>query len=252
MLDMLKGFLFFAVLVAIALSGSTAFNKSGGFSVYGYGQPWALYVLAAVLAAWIIIWARAVRDRASEIEGWLKLAERDLNGQLSSGMEHGGRKGKVAERAQWSAMAASPGRQTFEAGYRTPAHDLIDLNEKDLAAKGAAMGRAAYTASLFRELYEGSVESAQRRIEADVKNSGNIPYVAPGIRDLIGFDLFDREAGFPIGAGVIDGELKHVAKHLGFPSRDLRMVSTSATGERTALRGNDVLLALTQQRAPPD
>jgi hypothetical protein len=163
-------------------------------------------------------------------------------------MEHGGRKGKAVERSEWNRMAVSPAIQIFTAGYRTPAHDLIDLNEKDLAGKGAAMGRASTTAMLFRELYEGGVKTAQSRILAEVRNSGNLPYVAPGIAELIGFDKFNKENGFPKDAGVNDDDLEVAVKRGGFPTQNLIMVKTNASGQRTALRGNEVLLDLTQQK----
>jgi hypothetical protein len=147
-------------------------------------------------------------------------------------------------------MATTPKKQVFNAGYRTPFHDLIGWNETDLASKGSAMGKASATAFIFRELYEGSIATAQSKIVAELKNGGSVPYIAPGIREIIGFDQFDNNLGFPPGAGVDGDDLKRVIKRFGFPSQDLLMVSTSPTGARTATRGYEVLINLTQQKAP--
>ena len=109
-------------------------------------------------------------------------------------------------RAKWpsarigAAWQAPADIQIFETGYRTPAHDIIQWNENDLAGKGTVMGKATVTALLFRELYEGSVGTAQSRIKAEVKNNGgNLPYLAPGIRELVGIDKF-RDGEFEEGS----------------------------------------------------
>ena len=68
-----------------------------------------------------------------------------------------------------------------------------------------AMGRARFTAFLLRELYEGNVENARLKIFNEVANGGK-PYIAPGIRQMVGYDRFDvndvRYNGFPPDASV--------------------------------------------------
>ena len=68
-----------------------------------------------------------------------------------------------------------------------------------------AMGRARFTAFLLRELYEGNVKNAQFKIFNEVANGGK-PYIAPGIRQIVGYDQFDvndvKNNGFPSDAGV--------------------------------------------------
>ncbi len=242
----LAGLLIFAAMVAIPLVADKVLHGAVP------GQAWSIVaaiLLSAIAFAVGLPWYWAICDRYDDIESCLKRAERDLNTLLATGQEHGGRKGKVVERAEWNRMARSPGTQIFNAGYRTPAHDLIDWNEKDLAGKGTAMGKATATALLFRELYEGSVETAQSRIVAEVKNGASVPYIAPGLRELIGFDKFDPvNVCFEDGAGADSDDLQLVAKRRRFPSDNLIMVKTNAAGVRTALYGNAVLIDLTEQK----
>ncbi len=56
------------------------------------------------------------------------------------------------------------------------------------------MGKASMTAVLLRELYQGSPGRAQKKVAGEIKGGGT-PFVAPGIRELIGFDMFDAMKG---------------------------------------------------------
>jgi hypothetical protein len=215
----------------------------------GIPEAAVLLLLALPAAGFAIYLYSKEQDKLAEIQGHLKRAERDMNALLASGMEHGGRKGKAVERSEWNMMTVTSAPQTFNPGYRTPAHDLIDLNEKDLAGKGATMGKASATALLFRELYEGGIGAARSRIEAEAGNGSNPPYIAPGISELIGFKSFDKAKGsFGEGPKYTGDDLELAVKLGGFPTQNLIMVKTNAKGERTALRGYDVLLDLTQQK----
>jgi hypothetical protein len=253
MSNVVKALLIFALMLVIPVIADNLLHSRPDVPLPALQWPRVpesavLLLLAIPATAFAIYLYAKEQDRLKHIQSCLNRAERDLNSQLSSGMEHGGRKGFAVERSEWNRMTVSPAIQIFNAGYRTPAHDLADLNEKDLAGKRGAMGKASATAMLFRELYEGSVATAQSRVMAEVRNSGNVPYIAPGISELIGFDKFDKEKGFPKGAGVNWEDLELAVKIGGFPTQNLIMVKTNAAGERTALRGNEVLLDLTQQK----
>ena len=67
------------------------------------------------------------------------------------------------------------------------------------------MGKVRMTAFLLRELYEGNVKNAQLKIFNEIANGGK-PYIAPGIRQIVGYDQFDvndvKKNGFPPDAGV--------------------------------------------------
>jgi hypothetical protein len=185
-------------------------------------------------------------------EAWVAtcftLAERDFNNNLSSGLEHGGRKGRAAERREWNEMAVPPRIQVNKDGYRTATHDLIAANEQELKGKGAAIGKAAATAFLLRELYEGNVDAAQSKIFADTLNSGGtLPYIAPGIYELVGFDKFDPKTGFPPNAGIPRWLLLRVVRSWHYP-REILMVKTDSSGKRFPVKGLDAISELTQQQ----
>ncbi len=249
MLKGAKAFLLFAAMVFIPIVADNFLHAKPDVPLgLGLGSEWALEVL--VLAAALIAglyWYWLTSNRLEFIESCLRRAERDLNNLLKSANEHGGRKEKAGERLGWSRMIRAPGVQVFGDGYRSPVHDLIDANEKDLAAKGSVTAKAGTTAMLLRELCEGSVGTAQSRVLAEFINGGTLPYVSPGIAELIGFNQFDQETGFPAGAGVDSDELEWVVKRVGFPTEDLISVKTNAEGKKTERRGKEVLLDLTRQ-----
>ncbi len=244
MLKGLKALFLFAAMVAIPIVADNALHRRPDLPLQIHVGPWSgiglvLFVAAALIAGMIhLVYSYY---RLDQIADWLRLAERDFNFSIYSGYDHGGRKGKVAERAEWNRMALTPGFQVFNAGYRTVAHEAFELNEKDLASKGAAMGKACTTAFLLRHLYEGDVEVAQAKVFADEKNGGS-PYIAPGIRELIGYDKFDKDNGFPDGAGVGWFELKTTVLLWRFP-RHIRI----ERAPNDTIRGWAVIREMTQQ-----
>jgi hypothetical protein len=176
----------------------------------------------------------------------LLTAERDLNWLLSGALQHDGRKSKVAERREWNQLAELPALQINAPGYRSIAHDLVEANEKELSGKSAAIGKAAITAYLLRELYEGDVRAAQMKIFADTRNNdGTPPYIAPGVYELVGFSRFNTQLGFPRYAGVEPRLLRRVVRKGRFP-RDIRMTKTDETGAKSIRDQMDTLAQLTQ------
>jgi hypothetical protein len=201
-------------------------------------------ILLALLAAYAIVeWF--VWERKTQIAAWLNLAERDLNNNLSSGLEHGGRKDIVAQRSEW--VAGYPLIQVSGLGHRTVAEEMVLLNETDRANKGNAMSRATITAFLLRELYEGNVETAQSKIWAEVVNTGKPPYIAPGIYELVGYAKFDEKTGFPRYSGVSPTMLKRVVRERGYPL-NIQIIKADPAGKRFRIRGMEVLQELTQQK----
>lgn len=207
-------------------------------------------LIMVLLAGYVYV--KIIKYRHFLQERWvarcLQAAERDLNNLLSGGLSHAGRLDKVKERREWNEMAALPQIQINTQGYRSIAHDLAATNERELAGKGTTMGRAAITAYLLRELYEGNVEAAQIKIFGYTRNSDDKkpPYIAPGIYELVGFAQFDRDNGFPPGAGVNEWLLRRVVRQWGFP-RDIRMIQTDPTGEKSFRSPMDALAQLVQQ-----
>lgn len=246
-----QAFLIFAAMVAVPIAADRLLRKNSdsSFKELG-GLAWALAAIVGTIVLVILgYWYFEVKDRLDSIASCLKRAERDMNALLASAMEHGGRKGAVKERAEWHQMVQPAGNQIFNEGYRTPAHDIIEWNEKDRISKGTAAGKASATAFIFRELYEGSIGTARAKIEADIRNGGSAPYLAPGFREIIGTHKYDKDNDkFTWEGGKDSDELEYVVKHRKFPTQNLVMVKTNAAGERKELRGYDVLRDLTQQK----
>jgi hypothetical protein len=209
-------------------------------------QIWLLILAALLFGFWYLRYE--IGNQEIAVERWLTLAEREFNNLVNSGLSHGGRKDKVEERAEWNNMARIPkGMQINAETYRSPAHFLIELNEKDIASKGTAMGRATNIAFLLRFLYEGDVRAAQAKIFVDARNNDwKVDYMAPGVYELVGFDKFKPETGFPPDAGVERWLLRRVVRARGFP-RDIRMIQTDKSGRRTVRYGTDALVELVQQ-----
>jgi hypothetical protein len=141
-----------------------------------------------------------------EIADWFTLAEREMNSLLRSWS--GGylnRKEHVKERADWLQMIPiTEDPATFADIYKK----FFDLNQDALTSggpQGAAMGKVRMTAFLLREIYEGNVNNAQLKIFNEFANGGK-PYIAPGIRQMVGYDRFDvndvRNNGFPPDVSV--------------------------------------------------
>lgn len=223
-----------------------------------------LILLVLLIAFGIVEWF--IHQRKDRIAILLTLAERDLNNLLNGGLEHGGRKGKVAERRDWAQTFLPPipptlppaslpsysgfpiyGNFGTSEGFRSAAQELITANEKDLAGKGATMGKASITAFLLRELYEANVKAAQSKIFTETLNNGGTPpYIAPGIYELVGFARFDKEKGFPPGSGVEAWLLERVVRERAYP-RDIQIVKTDPAGRKYRIEGDAVLRDLLQQ-----
>ena len=173
-----------------------------------------------------------------QISEWLTLAEREMNAQLrgwGGGFATPARQGMVRERAEWLSMIQD-GKTDVADIYK----QFFDLNQSDLAsggAQGAAMGRARFTAFLLREIYEGNVRNAQLKIYNEIKNGGK-PFIAPGIRQIVGYDKFDpsdvKNNGFPPDAGVdwfpvmLTVKLYHHPRHIIMVKPDKTVVENWA------------------------
>ncbi len=191
-----------------------------------------LIVLILILLAAFVAVRYVIFLQEEKVARCLILAERDFNNLISGGMSHGGRLERVAERREWNRLADLPTIQINTDGYRSVAHELVAANEKELGGKGSTMGKASITAFLLRELYQGLVDNAQIKIAAEMRNSGSLPYVAPGIDQLVGLDKFNTVTmTFPPDAGVEPWLLRRVVRNWGFP-REILMVQILPSGER--------------------
>jgi hypothetical protein len=229
MLKVLKGCGIFAAMAAVPILADNLISKRPDIPLFA-GFSWPLTLLPVIMVfAIIVIVVFAIilvtkafwkfEEEIAGIQGNLKLAERELTKYLADSWDQAGRKGRVEERAQWAAMAhptvvhivknadgtpmaVDPAKwgptttpsftQVYNEGYRTVAHEAFELNRADMANRGATMGKASMTALLLRELYQGSPGRALKKISGEFK-SGGTPFVAPGIRELLDFDKFDKD-----------------------------------------------------------
>lgn len=212
-------------------------------------QYTAVEIIFAIVVVLLIVFAIVefiIYKQGEWVAERLILAERDFNRLIAGGMDHTGRKGRVAERREWNEMFRPGEVEVNKEGFKTIVHELIAENEKELSGKGETMTKASITAFLLKELYEANVETAQAKIFADTINAdGKPPYIAPGIYELVGFDKFDPKTGFPPHAGVNKYLLRRVIKNWNFP-REIRMIQT--TGDEKRFRDPiDALNQLIQQ-----
>jgi len=152
------------------------------------------------------------------------------------------RKALVKERAEWLSMIASD-----NADLPNIYKQFFELNQEDLISggpQGAALGKARFTAYLLREIYEGNVKNAQNKIEVETRADGSPPFVALGVRELVGFDKFDR-GSFPPGAGVSWLPLMMAVKLYRHP-RNIIMVRP----DKTVAYNHEVIDELTRQLRP--
>lgn len=220
-------------------------------SVFTFGNETlnTLAVIALVLAVGFAVVEYIIYKKCKKIAAYLTLAERDFNALVASGLGHGGRRERVAERREWNEMVNPVAVNVLGEKYRTVAHELIAANEKELGGKGATMGKATITAFLLRELYNGNVRNAQIKIIAETRNNDErkTPYIAPGIDVLVGFHKFDKkELRFEPGAGVDKWLLKRVVKDWNFP-REIRWIKTDSDGSKVFREPMDALGQLYQQ-----
>lgn len=239
----LKAIAIFLVMLAVPIIADNFIHERPDLPLFGPSQrPWLMVFLMILAAAGIPATISAYWKFEEEIlgiESWLKLAERELLKLINDGWDQSGRHAKVKERAEWNAMAQTPFIQILKEGYRTVAHEAFELNRQDMVSRGATMGKAAMTATLLRELYQGSVGRAKLKVTGEQKNGGT-PFIAPGIRELIGFD----NPNFPGEGGVNWLKLTLAVEHGQFP-RQLMIVDKTRIME-----GWEVIMQLTQQRPP--
>ena len=205
------------------------------FSYSGFG------VVVLLLIGFILVLIFYM-PQTYDIADWLTLAERDMNANLrgwGGGLSADARKKMVEERANWLSVIPDGTPDVYKL--------FFELNQKDLESGGGpapAGGKARFTAFLLRELYEGNVRNAQLKIFNEVLSGGK-PYIAPGIRQIVGYDQFDDKKGFPAGAGVGWFPLMLTVKLNRFP-RDIIMVKP----DKTVVENWAVINELNQQLRP--
>ena len=254
----LRGFALFALLVAVPLLLEQLFGRhpmarhikvSSPFweDLLSHNGVGIVVLLLFVLPLFIFLFI--FLPQTYRISEWLTLAEREMNSLLRGwGGGYGNRKDVVKERAEWLSMIpVTDDPASFADIYK----NFFDLNQEDLksgGSQGVAMGKVRLTAFLLRELYEGNVRNAQLKIFNEFANGGK-PYIAPGIRQIVGYDQFDmdkyKKTGFPPDAGVGWFPLWLTVKLNRFP-RNIVMIRT----DKSRAYNRDVIEELNVQAAP--
>jgi hypothetical protein len=283
----LKAFGIFAGMVALPLLVHGFIAKKPDKLLSGaLDWSWVLVPIVLLLVVFAIVFA--VRDfwkfegNIQGIQGNLKLAERELTKLLADNWDQAGRKGKVEERAQWAAMAHptvihvlkgadgttpavppavwSPLTQpsialTFNENYRTVAHEAFELNHQDMKGRGAAMGKATMTAVLLRELYQGSPGRAIKKIVGEFKG-GSTPFIAPGVRELLDFDKFDKSKNaFAEDHKPVNWLMLTLAVKQGQFPKELVLIdkgTLTPEGKPTRFKGWEVIKKLTEPGSKED
>ncbi len=168
--------------------------------------------------------------QAYNISECLTLAEREMTWQLRDRRD-------VREQLSGKQLEAfplnSPKREELLGARRN------NFRDGWLGSPNFGLRGARFNALLLREIYEGNVKEAQKKVEREIK-AGRRLYITPGVRALIGIDLFDAEKGFPRRAGVSGLPLWMAVKLYGHP-RHLIMVKP----DKTVLWNWDVINQLT-------
>ena len=212
MRNWLKAFGIFALVVAVPfllerllgrhprLPSGSWFKSFDWDAVIIIGSFIVVILVAFAVFAWL---GRLIFVEADEISDLLTLAEREMNALLrgwGGGFQGDTRKNMAVERASWLGMIPKEAAEAVSDVYK----EFYNQNQKELGGgpQGDSMSKARITAFLLREVYEGNVETAQLKIVNEFKNSGKLPFIAPGLRQLLDVDQFDEKKGFPKGSGV--------------------------------------------------
>ena len=204
------------VAAIVGAIGLLAYVVAGPLSFVAFG------IVVLLLIGFLIVLVLYL-PQTYEISEYLNLAERELNSLLrgwGGGLTADKRKAIARERIEMAKAVGTP--EALQKAY--------DLNIMDLQSggpQGSAMGRARFTAFLLREIYEGNVRNAQLKIFNEVRNGGK-PYIASGVSQIVGYDIFDERRGFPEGAGVDWFPLWLTVKLHRFP-RNITMVKADKT-----------------------
>lgn len=225
------------------LPGASSFKGIPWDDVIIFGGSGLIVLVIAAVFVWF---GRLVFVQAYEISDYLTLAEREMNGLLrgwGGGLPTDARKKMAEERASWLAMIPKDSAEAVAEVYKA----FYEQNQKELGGgpQADSMGRARLTAFLLREVYEGNIALAQLKIINEFKNSGKLPFVVSGLRQLLELDSFDeKEARFK-KAGVGWFTLT-VAVKLHRHPRHILMVKP----DKTVVENWDVIDELNRQAKP--
>jgi hypothetical protein len=270
------------VLIGIAVTGVVIFLIYQSFRWQGYLKR----LFGNLFFGWGVI--KQFDDSLSEIQSWVRVAERELMLHLTANWDQAGRVGKVRERAEWAAMAnpeifpsifhvlkdpdSTPKDANLvwlagDAGkwraqnvpvvqaelpeaFGKLATDAYELNKTDMSNRGAAMGRVTWMAVLLRDVYQSSYGRAKAKLKAEL-DSGGTPYVPPGLKELFGFGIKEETVdGKTVKSLIFDPPHDYIKLKLALRQGQFPKELLLKDKDKV-FTGWETIWKLTQQ-APPD
>lgn len=210
----------------------------------------ALSIALFASALWVGARVFSFLKHCEFIGDCLTTTETEMN-NLLRGLDQSGRMKRVEELQSWAKLLHPHPLVLAHTDYKTPlVDDLFAASEKALSGSKDAGRAINQTALLFRDVVTGQITGAQLRISAIYRNTGKLPYVAPGIAELVHLHEFDPQtAKFPKGSGENGWLVRRVAKWHGVPQKLMLVVDDKKTGSSMVYMGMEVLNRLTALNA---
>ena len=202
----------------------------------------ALIIAAASVVCWLAARAYALKERFDFIEICLDAAEKDLNRWLFIGMDQSGAKDRIPIRQKWAELVPPTPAVLVNTPYVNPVAPMLEMYEKDLMSGKADKRVIGQSAMLYKHIVLGGVLKAQIHIAQMYRENGKLPYVPPGIDELVHLHRFEN-GKFPRGSGEYWRFVRHVARSRGYPKNLLLVKETPSA--KLAIRNMDVLDRLT-------
>ena len=202
----------------------------------------ALIIAAASVVCWLTARAYALKERFDFIEICLDAAEKDLNRWMLIGMDQSGAKGRIPVRQDWAKIVPPTPAVLVNTPYVNPIAPLFEMYEKDVLSGKADKRVIGQSALLLKCVVTGGIRKAQMHIAQMYRENGKLPYVPPGIDELVHLDCFEN-GKFPHGSGEYWRFVRHVARSRGYPKNLLLVKETPSA--KLAIRNMDVLDRLT-------
>lgn len=229
--------IFLTALAILALSVVLALSPHLAVEIITPIGQWLLFFVTVAAFVW---WRNRIDERCQYIATCLNEAEYNFNNLINAGMDASGRLVKMEERMRWAALIPKHPVHLVGPEDNTPIHALFSKYEADIQSVKGDKKVINHTANLLRDLLNGSVRGAQIWIEGQYRINKALPYVAPGIAELVGLEHFCEESGkFLPGAGIDWRLLKRVVRRGRYPKQIILVKGT------TAIHGMDALNKLT-------
>ena len=192
------------------------------------------------LICWSVVRHMRILDKLDYISICLNTAETEMNNLIMRGYDASGRKTKCEEKQGWAKLIPAHPLAFAHAEYHSSFDTVYASYEADFVGVKTDKRLINQTAMLLRDVYSGSILSAQIRIVNHFRENEKLPYVASGVAELVHLWSFDKKAGHFKRPGEDCDLVKRAIKDGGYP-RNLLLFDG-----KNAWRGADVLDKLTR------